>query len=371
MIRDLVIHLGDTKTGSTSIQQALVQGAYRNTGAVIHYPARTHHNALARTLLRKAQFKNRAARFGRIHDSLSRSEAEIGVISAEHFQFVDPDLFGETLEQYWPDMTDRMRLVAYVRPHAEKLLSSYAERVKLGQVDGSIEDYVESVSRQNMLDYLPRFTAWRDRFGDRFELRPFVRTELFRGDPVADFLRVVLRHERFEITDMATANTALSLPQLALLRVVHDALESGLAARGAEMTADIRDARSAMGRMVAEHMRDQKLGNDGGKLRLPAHLVDPVRARYAEDAAALDAAFFTGTPMRDALDGIERLTGPEGQSLAAEDHFSPQVVAAMRSFGAVLTGMLLHDPKAFHKMALDTRLTFAGDPGASAPVNPA
>lgn len=364
MIKELVVHLGDTKTGSTSIQNALLQGACQGAGVSVFYPTGNHHNMLVRTLTRKPQFKDREFRFNRIYQRLLKSEDDIGVISAEHFQFVHPDLFIEAVDKYWPEFSGNMRLIAYVRPHAEKLLSSFAERTKLGHVSGSFESFVDKMAQQDTLDYLPRFTAWRDRFGDRFELRPFVRGELYRQDPVADFFRFMLGHEDFQIGSVISSNTSLTLPQLALLRDVHAQLMTQLEARGQKLTRAVMDARATMGRSVAEHMRDSGLGNDGARMKIPAHLEARIRTRYAEDAAALDKAFFTATPMSDAISDIKRLTTSEEQSLEMEHYFSSEVRAGLHTFSAILSGMLLEDPKQFLKLANTTRLMFSTEQDA-------
>ncbi|MFT7595545.1 MAG: hypothetical protein ACI8R4_002874, partial [Paracoccaceae bacterium] len=50
MINELIIHLGDTKTGSTSIQRALVNKACKSPGVSIEYPTANNHTALVNTL---------------------------------------------------------------------------------------------------------------------------------------------------------------------------------------------------------------------------------------------------------------------------------------------------------------------------------
>ena len=359
MINELVIHLGDTKTGSTSIQKALLSGAYDVPGETLLYPTRSHHNALVRALNRPRRADEREKRFSKVFDRLSNSEARYGVVSAEHFQFVDPEIFVEAVETYWPGMRERMRLISYVRPHHEKLLSSFSERVKLGHAGEAFEAFLDVMSERKTLDYLPRFRKWRAVFGDRFELRPFVRGELYRQDVIQDFLRYVLGHENFTVSEDVSANTSLTIPQLSILREVHETLARRMQETERKTTPAIVEARSALGRTVNEHIDAKGLGRGGKTYLLPARLADGVRQRYAEDAAALDAEFFSGTPMSDALANISRKTTTERQSLNMKDHFSPETVAAVQALGTVLTGMLLKDPKAFLTQASSTRLMFS------------
>jgi len=359
MINELIVHMGDTKTGSTSIQNVLVQKAYDTPGVEIDYPAKTHHNGLVRSLLRKGQLNQVAARFGRIHDTFCDSSADYGIVSAEHFQFVDPVQFAEVVETHWPEMKHRMRLIAYVRPHHEKLLSSFCEKVKLGQVSGYFEVFCEEMSETKVLDYLPRFRKWRALFGDRFELRPFVREELFQGDVVRDFFRTMLEHEDFTTDDLNEVNKALTLPQLSLLRRTHDTLTERLRSRHITTAPRISDARAMLGRTVAERIQSLGLGQDGSRLLIPADLTRWIQQRYEADAAALDAEFFDGTPMTQALSKIEQKATTEAQSLQCDDHFAHEVGETVRSFAAILSDMLIDDPKQFQTMVARTRTVFA------------
>lgn len=359
MINELVIHLGDTKTGSTSIQKALVQKAYEAPGKTIFYPTKNNHIAMAKTLTQARRFGQRESRFRRVGEAMSSSNAEYGVVSAEHFQFVDPQVFAEAIDAFWPDLKDRIRLVAYVRPHPDKLLSAFSERVKLGNAMGSFEEFCDTISGNQAIDYLPRFRKWREIFGSRFTLRPFVRKELFRQDAVSDFFRFMLQHEDFRIEEGISANTSLTLPQLSLLREMHRTFHAGLRAHDGPQAADITEARNAMGRTVSERLRASGLGGDGGKVLIPEPLAAVITERYRADAAALDAEFFDGTPMSDALAQISSKTTSQPQSLEAADHFAGETVASFRVFAGILTDMLLDDPKGFLKSASKTRIMLA------------
>lgn len=359
MINELIIHLGDTKTGSTSIQKALVQKAYELPGQSICYPTKNNHIAMAKTLSQTRRVPQREARFNRVKQAFDSSSADYGVISAEHFQFVDPQVFAEAMETYWPGLKDRTRLVAYVRPHADKLLSAFSERVKLGSTMGTFEKFCDTLSDNEAIDYLPRFQKWRDIFGDRFTLRPFVRQELFRQDAVSDFFRVMLGNEDFRISDGISANTSLTLPQLSLLREMHEIFTVQLKARGAARTPVTTEARNAMGRTVSERLRASGLGQTGEKIRIPEHLADRIATRYRADAEALDAAFFEGRPMSAALEKIASKTTAAPQRLNAEAHFSDETVASFRIFAGLLADMLLDDPKGFQKSASQTRIMLA------------
>ncbi|MDE4099389.1 hypothetical protein [Phaeobacter gallaeciensis] len=346
MINELVIHLGDTKTGSTSIQKVLAQKAYEVPGRSICYPGRTNHNPLGKTLSRRRLFKDRENRFREIAKVFLDSTADYGIVSAELFQSVDPRVLNDAIETYWPQFRDRLRLVSYVRPHAEKFLSSFSERVKLGAEFESLDAFLEDQSRNGTLDYTPRFESWRGVFGNRFELRPFVRERLCRGDVVQDFFQYVSGTEDFKITSRIEANSSLTVSQLAFLKEMHVQLKAGMGARPKPV---LKDAQNSLGRLVGEHMGANELGADGSKLRMPAELFERFRERYAADAEALDTAFFDGFPMSEALEKSAGNTADVPQSLKSEDYFDPATIRSLRTFSQVLADLLVEKPAQIKK----------------------
>lgn len=356
MIKELIVHLGDTKTGSTSIQRALVQQAYEVKGTSICYPTGNHHIAMAKTLTRKHRLAERGKRFERVNTALQQSDADYGIVSAEHFQFVDPEVFADAIAEFWPGFEDQMRLVAYVRPHPDKLLSSFSERVKLGNATGSFETFLDKMSDSQGIDYLPRFQKWRAVFGDRFTLRPFVRQELHRQDAVADFFRFVLGHENFTVSDGISANTSLTVPQLALLREIHTVFHARMKERGRKRTPQILEARGALGRTTSEWIRESGLDKTGQKFKIPARFAARIQERYRADAEAIDREFFSGQPMSEALDAIDAKTTTKRQSLKARDHFSEDVVSSVQVFSSILSDMLLEKPNKFRNLVGKTRI---------------
>ncbi|WP_243612581.1 hypothetical protein [Shimia aestuarii] len=352
MTKELIIHLGDTKTGSTSIQQALVNGACELPGKSYYFPTHSNHNLLAHSLTQKTRLNEQPARFKRIAKALDQSDADFGVISAEHFQFVRPKVLLEAIETYLPAYKDNMRLVAYVRPHPEKILSAFSERLKLGEEIKSVPAFFERTSKRGIFLYHPRFKRWRNIFGDRFELRPFARSYLHDQDVVSDFFHFMLGTSDFELAKTVNANTSLTLGQLALQREVQLILRDTL--KGLE---DMRydEARTAIGRLLAEYMRTGDLGARDDKLLIPASLVGPIQKFYAADAEAMDADFFEGTPMTDALAKMDDKTIDTPQSLEAKDHFSKETIEAFHIFSRMLGDMVRLRPQRLRETLTETR----------------
>lgn len=348
MISELVIHLGDTKTGSTSIQRTLARDGYRTNGKSLIYPTRNNHIALAKTLTQKRRFAEREARFGRIREVLEQGGADACVVSAEHFQMVDPRVLHQAAEDYWPAVHDGLRLVAYVRPHAGKFLSTFSERIKLGADLASPEAFFDILSASPRLDYTPRFTGWRDTFGTRFTLRPFLRERLEGGDVVRDFLHYALDGGDFEITETIVANPSLTLGQLALLRRMQRRVTARVGRRPGPQ---FHEAQSALGRIAADRLHREGIGTDGAKLRLPAALAARFTARYAADAEALDDAFFDGFPMSDALEAAAREATEAEQPLEPEDHFDAGTIREMLDYADHLAETMENRPKQFRELA--------------------
>ncbi len=341
MVNELIIHVGDTKTGSTSIQQAMVRDAFEIDGKSYLFTARSTHNHLAHILRHGLPLEDHRHGFEHVTKALDESDADYGIISAENFQFVAPEVLHETIETFWPQYKDRVRLIAYVRPHPEKILSAYSEQVKLGDEFNDLDQYFDGTCQDGAFLYYPRFQKWQAVFGERLELRPFVRSHLYKQDVVSDFMHFVLGNGNFEITKPVNANTSLTVSQLALQREAQLILNEKLQHHGElRYTA----ARSQMGRVLAEYLRHGNLGTEDAKLLIPTHLVDPIQTFYAADAEAMDAAFFDGTPMSDALATMADKTVDAPQSLLATDHFSDETVEAFKMFGRMLGDIIRTRP---------------------------
>lgn len=340
MIKDLVVHLGDTKTGSTSIQWTLVNGFWSCPGRDIVYPTDANHIGLTMTMTDPALRGRQAVEFETLATDFHLSKADHGIVSAETFEFVDPQMFRDAVNAYWPGLSERMRLIAYVRPHAGKLLSFFSERVKLGEDETSVTELFEKRSKERMFAYAPRFRKWRAVFGDRFELRVFDRKQLHDGDVVQDFFRYVLGDAEFQITGSTLSNASPTVSQLALLRKMHQTFNRRVQGNKPR----VREAQKEMGRGIADYIQASGLGANDEKPKLPAALAERFVAHCKADAEALDAAFFEGSPMSTALERINTQVTETEQSLRAMDYFDADTIRAVQSFTGLLADVALSLP---------------------------
>lgn len=326
MTRALVLHLGDHKTGSTSIQQVLFSGAVQAEQSLFFpagRPPRPHHNHIARAMIRKVKppkhQQHEAELLTALAAEISGSSADIAVISAEHFEFADPAQLATVLETYLPDLAPEARLIAYIRPHGERLLSSYAERVKQGLFLGDLEEFHRETDAAGAFHYAPRLEKWRAVFGDRFTARPMIRSALKQGDVVQDFLDWVFGGRPFTVKALAQTNEKLSLQDLAVLREVQNRLEDVRAQNAAP-----REPVRALGWRLAR-MLSNTPAPEATPLALHESLVADVQRVYAADAAEVDAAFFGGaTLLTDALARLSETAVAEPQALELERLVAPE-----------------------------------------------
>lgn len=347
MVRDIFIHLGDMKTGSTALQSVLRFGEYELPGVSICYPGKNlHHNNLATPIRTNANPDLIASRMRAIGDELRQSDADIGVVSAEFFEFVPAERLQGLIAEFWPDMQDKIRLVAYVRPHVEKLLALYSTHMRFGSRVKGPQTEFERASKGKVLDYCARFEAWRECFGDRFILRPFIRSELHNQDVVQDFFHV-MTGETVRLTGEPIANASLKVGQIALLRHYLEPFHAEKDRPQAKI-----DSCASLCRLVARRLEYAGLGKETPKLTFPEPAFDRFVKRYQDDARALDAAFFENQVMENALlQAPGKYVGPR-QSLEARSYFSKETLDGFGLLAELQQRLTDEDPEHMQRSTL-------------------
>ena len=335
--KSLVLHIGDPKTGSTSIQQVLGNQLYESDAVSVDYPDHLNSFPLANSLWDKKQADHRMPRFTRLAEWLAASQADVAIVSSEQFFRVNPAVLQQALDEFLPDFAHSVRVVAYVRPHVNRLLSAYMQRTKAGLYQGDMKTFFERSKREKLLIYAPRFQQWRDQFGDRFTLRPLIRDQLRDGDVVTDFLDHALNGHSFKLRSRIEANPSMSLEHLAGLREVQAILNRNQIVAGTRHSVGDHISRSLSGATA----------DKGTKLLLPQPLYAAVNAYCAADAAALDASFFASPLMTTALADAANDVVPARQELLAKDHYSEETPQALRQKGRQLVTLFKKRPVAW------------------------
>lgn len=209
MKRELVLHIGLPKTGTTSIQFAL--GAHRAALLEhgVHYPTSPGKNSqelLAASLLGADTHSKhffpaiwegmapeaRIARFRReFHEELSNLPLSVRtvLISSEHCSmFLDTPALIEKLARVLDPYFDRFQIIAYLRRQDLFEASIYNERLKVGSLGPPVL-FGGGPKQHPQYDYETVLNRWATVFGEAaITVRIFERSSLLEGDVINDFL---------------------------------------------------------------------------------------------------------------------------------------------------------------------------------------
>lgn len=329
----LVLHIGDPKTGSSSIQKILFEKEWRCESRTLDYPRTMNAFKLVNALKPDTRPYVADTRYAEYNTWLKASRADVAVISAETFSQMDPVIVNNAMHRYFPEHAPTMRVVAYARPHVSRFLSAYVQRTKTGLMNSSLEEFLVKVTTKGLLSFHDRFSKWRDVFGSSFVLRPMEREVLRDGDVVTDFLDVVLGDVPFSISGSTQSNMSMPVEALAGLRMIHAVLSMF------KLPADTPHAVGArINTLVA------MAGLTGTKLCVSQVMYDALYGLYAEDAARLDRDFFDTPVMTMAFAKAARETVPTPQVWKAQDIFSVETVRALRQTARKLGNLLQAHP---------------------------
>ena len=286
--KTLILHIGDYKTGSTSIQNAFAAGRVHLTDSAIHYPAKLNHNFLKNSFQAMADgtaSEQRAARraFRKLARKIRNSGAPYSLISSEELIGADPAVVKQVLDKFFRDKVGTIRVIGYVRPHPGKLLSSYVEQVKIGNHQRTLNHYLDRRLDTGGAFYAPLFQSWRDQFGESFILRPMIRDMLYKGSVVHDFVHTAFDQRPFDIDEGPVENESLSLTDHLRIKVVQSRMQ------------DLdKQQRHTFGWEMARALSEASGSDGSGKLQLNRAQAQRIRTACLEDARTMDARFFDG-----------------------------------------------------------------------------
>jgi len=327
MVKSIIIHIGDRKAGSTSIQRTLAHKGWSCDTVSLFQPKPINHGPLAKALATPDDHEQQEIQFARLIPRLQESNADIGVISAEAFEDVDPEVMKQVLSKYMPEHMADLRVIAYVRPHAERILSSWAQQIKMGMFSGSLRAFYNKTSAKGRFLYHDRFSAWREVFGGQFTLRPMIRDTLYQQSAVADFFHFALQTTDFTLNE-DKSNASLSIEDLTLLKAVQEIYSQ---------SHKHRNLQAALGDGMAQILSRFPPRPTQTKPRMEKELVQDVVATYLEDAQNLDAKFFTGSPITNALHGAIDKAIDAPQIITPETYFSAHELRSIQALAHLIT----------------------------------
>lgn len=329
----LVLHIGDPKTGTSSIQTALFERRLACPTVQLVSPPELSEAKLAATLFEAPRRKDRITLLREKAQWLAGTKADVAVLSAEQFSHVQPKVMRNALNNHLPDYVAEARVVAYVRPHAQRILSGYAQQTKCGTSIKSPDAFHAYTQAHGHFVYGDRFADWHTVFGAQFILRPMVRSQLTDGDVTRDFFNVVLDGAPFTLDTPETMNTSLTLQQLACVREIQIVL------RQQEIRQQVR---VAIGSHFGLTLNTRGTGI-GDKINLHRELAETIARDYVDDATRMDAMFFDAPLMQEAL--ADAVTGaiPDQQPYELKHHTTAGRSTALRATAATLAQALHHD----------------------------
>lgn len=351
--RKLIFHIGHHKTGTTSIQNAFARKEIVLEEGNILYPARTSHNYLPAHVEAYAHdgtvLPGTPARPGlqAIAERLQTEPFDFAVISGEQFEGVVPRDVHKALHDHWLEHVTDYSVICYLRPHAARIMSSFAELVKLGNFSGTPEEFFDKTLANQRFFFFPKLSGWDDQFEGHFKLRPMIRSELVGGSLLQDFVETAFGPDaRVRIDAQSAANESLCLEDLLVLKLVQRCLKPR-----------DRKLRAAMGwEMAMAFAAKAREGGTGTKVLIHKALAERIRTTYLDDAQAIETRFFGGKPLlRTELDRAVDEALPEAQSFEPADHFSPDALRGFSLLGEQINRLLDHDSGSWSEFLSERR----------------
>lgn len=345
MVKRLIVHLGDCKTGSTSIQSILAYRSWQSSSHTLSYPTQFNHGGLAKSLFTKSLNKFKDKRFKDISKKFRESNADIGVISSEAFEFCNPHLLNEAINEYFPEFKDSISLISYIRPHCNRILASFSEQVKKGGFNGSLSEFLDYfVDEKKRTDYFSRCQLWRQVFGSRYSIKPMIPELLSQKDVVMDFLCHCFGDNNFKVMAPTRHNESVTVEDLSILRYMHLKL---LTSKGQRLIGQQR---------LGTHLSiilSQIPGVSRTKLAFHKTLLDQVVEKHKDDAECMDSEFFSelNNPMQKSLEESSSKFIDQEQSLSACDYYSSETLRMVDCWLEFSRRLLVADPYHFDSMA--------------------
>jgi len=225
--KHLYLHIGTNKTGSTSIQHYLKEnqnllkssGYYYPMEGAYFYPPEASPSLLAHALLgnRPAYIGNRnideEACVSDIIRDIKQSNCEKVIVSSEHFHWAKTVDEIKKIYSIFFDLFEKITIIVYLRRQDTRLESTWSQRVKMGLITESFDDFLKDHVGWN---YYEMLNLWAEVFGkENIVVTPFEKGQFFKNNLIQDFLQTIGCN--FKITEAKTRNES---PPVELLETV-------------------------------------------------------------------------------------------------------------------------------------------------------
>ena len=316
--RTLLLHIGDQKAGSTTIQTAFAGGQIDFDRHSVLYPGQVSHNYLSNHVAAFARNgKFLASLPGRpnlekLAERFRSGAHDFVFLSGEQFEGMDPDVVHDVVTRLFAASFDEIRVICYLRPHAPRIVSSYAEAIKIGNHHGTLDEFHQKTLARGRFCYAQRLQKWQARFGAGLIVRPLIPDLLHNRSVLDDLIRSGMGPIPFRVRQETRANESAGIEDLMLLKLLQSRLDASDAG-----------PHQMIGRTVARLLEQAPRPSGRTKIRLHAALARDIARAYLEDARAVDAAFMDGQPLFEtALGTAVETAAPEAQSFEPETYLS-------------------------------------------------
>ena len=296
----IFLHIGVWKTGSTAIQTFLAKNADRLSARGVMIPAYAKNMRDYNHLFERLAARNEAgvaAVAAQLARDIAAQRPEKLIISSEHFWHAPPDVI-ERLAAMLRQISDDVRVLAYIRPQDDMWASLYAQQAKFFRVRSDHRvwgngDYIGPAIGENAMFYHRCFSVYQQVFGENaVQPRLYDRASFKDGDVVQDFLGWIgVEDDGGFVASEQDENSSFGWKGVALSIWLADRLHAGDLAF---------DDQRAAGKALRFAMRDTGRRFDDlawyGKAPEcfgPEERVR-IRAHYAADTTALSQTYFSG-----------------------------------------------------------------------------
>jgi len=358
---DLALHIGTTKTGTTSLQRWFADNRAALAQQGIRYPVSLGHEnhkklmVYARDTDRPdvsfAQMGvNSAADHEAFRERLNRAfqdeivaQNAIGtgmrawVISNEHLYVkINTPAMVARVHGFLAPWFDRITVYLHLRPQVDLLVSNASQRARLGQLV-SYETLTRRAVGPNSayFNYDHVVRIWSAIFGAEA-----IRVVPFRRFPsMADLLIRDLDIDTAPLTEMERLNTSLDWRTIALANVVH----AGMAETAADGRPDVVLPTAGPGRAAAaalpELFLDEMPGTQG--LQIGSVLAREIQSRFDKPNADLIARTNSLEPGDLTPDWAKYDGKPNVHMLTADCHFKDQLAFLVQKYTNEINGLRL------------------------------
>lgn len=213
----IILHIGQSKTGTSAIQAFLTLNRSFLQGKGVLYPAARvggipidmgAHNAVADSLTGVSQFPHLKANeyFSQFFREAERIQAWLLILSAEHFLGGEPRIWNVSSEEEYFQLYQAkieklatylkghdVHLIVYLRPQLDWLGTAASHTIRVGPLISRTQVYQNDRHFFELMKPLLRYATLLDVWAENlqpstFTVVPYVKNGLYEGSSVADFL---------------------------------------------------------------------------------------------------------------------------------------------------------------------------------------